>query len=238
VDTQRLVIRSLADVAADVRARGPRAFLFEPVWVAGDYGVISAEDKAGKTWAILDAAISCAAGLPWLTEYPVCTAGAVLAFLGEGSEAKMLRRLHAIGRAKGLTERQVEQLPIRLCFRVPHLSDLVHLGQIATDLTEYEPVLAIIDPLYLAARGAKGSDLFSMGAMLERVQHVVQGAGASLMICHHWNKTGEGFGHHRSSGVGPGAWGRVLVSVGVLSARTDQQTKRTTVRLRWSFRGD
>ncbi|MDA2805728.1 AAA family ATPase [Nocardiopsis suaedae] len=237
-DLGGLVIRSLAEVAADVDSRPPRPFLFEPVWVAGDYGVLAAEDKAGKTWAILDAAVSCASGLDWQGQFPCRAPGGVLVFLGEGSDAKMLRRIRAIGMHKGLTREQVDALPIRLCFRAPQLNDKAHLSLIAADLDEYSPALCIIDPLYLAAGGANGADLYAMGAMLGSIQAVAQANSASLLLAHHWNKTGEGKGHHRSSGVGPGAWGRVLIAVSVLNARTDPQTTETTVRLKWSFKGD
>jgi len=237
-DPTRLIIRPLAEVAAEVDARPPRPWLFEPVWAAGDYGVMSAQDKAGKTWAILDAAVSCASGRAWLGAFPCRAPGGVLVFLGEGADAKMVRRLRAIGAHKGLSRDQVDSLPILLCFRAPQLSKTDHLATIAAALDEHRPALLIIDPLYLAAGGANGADLYSMGALLGSIQHVAQAHGAALLIAHHWNKTGEGTGHNRSSGVGPGAWGRVLISVAVLHSRTDPKTKETTVRLRWDFKGD
>lgn len=238
-DPDLFVFRSLAEVAADVRTRPKRQFLFAGAIVAGDYGVLSAEDKAGKTFSVLDAAISCAAGLPWLGHYECQTQGAVLLFLGEGSDAKMLRRIYAIGRHKGLTEEQIEALPIRLCFRIPFLAEGKHLGIMDAQLRHYPVELVVLDPLYLAARGGKGSDLFAMGEMLGNAQRIVQAHKATLLINHHWNKTGEGSGHNRSSGVGPGAWGRFLISVGVLGDRhTDPETKMTTVKTKWSIRGD
>jgi hypothetical protein len=54
-----------------------------------------------------------------------------------------------------------------------------------------------------------------MGAVLAGIQAVCQQAGAALVVVTHWNKTGEGRGAKRISGVGPGAWGRVLASAGV-----------------------
>lgn len=233
-----LVFRTLAEVAADVDSRPPRPWLFEPVIVAGDYGVMSAEDKAGKTWAILDAAVSCSAGLPWLGQFPASHPGPVLVFLGEGSDAKLLRRIRAVAASKGLDRATADVLEIVACFRAPQLSDAQHRHYIRQALAKYRPVLVIIDPLYLAAGGANGADLYSMGALLGGIQHIAQEAGASLLISHHWNKTGEGKGHHRSSGVGPGAWGRFLVSVAVLSGRTEPDTQETTVRLKWMFKGD
>lgn len=233
-----LVFRVLADIAADVDGRPPRPWLFKPVIVSGDYGVMSAQDKAGKTWGILDASVSCAGGLDWLGIFPAGDPGPVLVFLGEGSDSKMLRRIRAVARAKGLTKEQADALPIIACFRAPQLSDAQHRHLVRRAVEHYRPKLVIIDPLYLAAGGANGADLYAMGVLLGSIQHIVQSVGASLLISHHWNKTGEGNGHNRSSGVGPGAWGRFLISVAVLNSRTDKETQETTVRLKWMFKGD
>ena len=45
----------------------------------------------------------------------------------------------------------------------------------------------------------------------------------------HWNKTGEGRGHKRISGVGPGAWGRVLASAAVAHRATTPDGASTVV---------
>ena len=230
-----LAFVSISDLADRVDNTPHPGWLIEPVWPADSYGVIAAQDKAGKTWASLDLAVSVASGTPWMGVYPCRQAGPVLMFLGEGGERKMLRRLRAVCAARGLT---VEDLPIRLCFRVPHLTDKHHLAEVEQEVVLNPPRLVILDPLYLAARGAHGSDLFEMGAHLERLQHVAQRAKAALVVIHHWNKTGEGKGANRMSGVGPGAWGRVLVSVAVESNRTDEATGETMVSLGWKFTGD
>lgn len=233
-----LVFRTLTDIAADVDSRPPRPWLFKPVVVSGDYGVMSAQDKAGKTWGILDACVSCAAGLDWLGIFPCGDPGPALVFLGEGSDSKMLRRIRAVAQSKGLTKEQADALPIIACFRAPQLSNAQHRHYIRQAVQRYRPKLVIIDPLYLAAGGANGADLYAMGVLLGSIQHIVQSAGASLLISHHWNKTGEGSGHNRSSGVGPGAWGRFLISVAVLNSRTDKETQESTVRLKWMIKGD
>lgn len=233
-----LVFRTLSDIAADVDSRPPRPWLFQSVIVHGDYGVLSAEDKAGKTWAMLDASVSCAAGLPWMGAYPSGAPGPVVVCFGEGSDAKFVRRVRAVAASKGLDQAAADALPIVACFRVPQLADPQHRHLLRRAIEQHKPSLVIVDPLYLAAGGANGADLYSMGALLGGIQHIAQEAGASLLISHHWNKTGTGKGHHRSSGVGPGAWGRFLISVGVLNSRTDPDTQETTVRLQWEFKGD
>ncbi len=235
----KLLIRSVADVAAAVDAAPLPQWLFQRAWAQGDYGVLSADDKAGKTWAMLDAGVSVASGTPWLGQFPCPVRGRAVLFLGEGGERKMIRRLRAICTGRGL---QLERLDIDLCFRTPHLSDDPQLDELRRHLRQRPALLIIIDPLYLAARGASGSDLYAMAGPLQDIQLIAQAGGSSLLIAHHWNKTGGGRGggdvHKRSSGVGPGAWGRVLISVGVAQDVTDPSTGATRVTQTWSFRGD
>lgn len=229
-----LEFMTAAELAAEVDNAPPVGWLCRPVWPADAYGVLAAEMKAGKTWAGLDLAISVASGTDWLGTYPVDTSGPVLVFLGEGGKRKMLRRARAICEARGV---RFEDLPIKLCFRVPHLTALLQVAEMADEIDATRPVLVIIDPLYLAARGAKSSDLIEMGGHLEAAQVLCQRAGAALVIVHHWNKTGEGTGAKRMTGAGSAEWGRVLVSVSVRSRHTDPDG-RTSVILDWEFMGD
>jgi 5S rRNA maturation endonuclease (ribonuclease M5) len=230
-----LEIIGAAELVRRVRSRPPVGWLIQPVWPADAYGVLAAEQKAGKTWANLDLVVSVASGTAWMGMYPVQRPGQVLVFLGEGGERKMLRRLEAICAQKGVC---FEDLPIRLCFRVPHLTSGDHIERMRMELEAHPPVLVVVDPLYLAARGAKGSQLYEMGEHLETVQQVAQAHDAALLIVHHWNKTGEGKGAKRMTGVGPGEWGRVLISVSVRSKTTDKATRATQAVLDWEFEGD
>ena len=224
-----LVIEDLGTVLDRVDQAGPPRWLVEGLWPADAYGVLAAEDKAGKTWAILDLACSVAAGRPWLGAFPCPQAGRVLVFLGEGGERSMVRRLRAVCAHKDL---QTEDLAVRLrvCFRVPRLTSGEDLAAIGAELAARPAALVILDPLYLAVGAAgAGADLYAMGAVLSGVQAVCQQAGAALVVVTHWNKTGEGRGAKRITGVGPGAWGRVLASAGVAHRATGPDGQSTVV---------
>ncbi len=224
-----LVVEDLGAVLDRVEAAGPPGWLIEGLWPADAYGVLAAEDKAGKTWAILDLAVSVAAGRPWLGAFSCPQAGRVLVFLGEGNQRAIVRRLRAICAHKHL---QVEELAarIRLCFRVPRLTSGADLAAVAGELTAAPAALVILDPLYLAVGVAgAGADLYAMGAVLSAIQSVCQQAGAALVVVTHWNKTGEGRGAKRISGVGPGAWGRVLASAAVAHRTTSPDGASTVV---------
>jgi AAA domain-containing protein len=218
-----LLVEDLGVVLDRVDHAGPPGWLIQGLWPADAYGVLAAEDKAGKTWAVLDLAVSVAAGRPWLGAFSCPQAGRVLVFLGEGDQRAVVRRLRAICAHKGL---QVEELAarIRLCFRVPRLTSGEDLAAVAAELAACPAALVILDPLYLAVGTAgAGADLYAMGTVLSAIQGVCQRAGAALVVVTHWNKTGEGRGAKRISGVGPGAWGRVLCSAAVAHRSTSPE---------------
>jgi hypothetical protein len=224
-----LLIEDLGAVLDRVDHAGPPGWLVQGLWPADAYGVLAAEDKAGKTWAILDLACSVAAGRSWLGAFPCPQAGRVLVFLGEGDQRAVVRRLRAICAHKHLA---VEELAarIRLCFRVPRLTSGEDLAAVGAELAAAPAALVILDPLYLAVGTAgAGADLYAMGTVLSAIQGVCQQAGAALVVVTHWNKTGEGRGAKRISGVGPGAWGRVLCSAAVAHRATGPDGASTVV---------
>jgi len=221
-----LEFTTLGDLAARVDAAGPRTWLVRGVWPEGAYGVHGAEPKAGKTWNALDLAVAVASGTPWLGRFEVDLPGPVLVFTGEGGEGNVVRRLRAIAADHGV---RAEELPITVCTRVPHLNDVGQVAELAQQLETSRPVLAIIDPLYLAARGGDGRDLYAMGALLEAAQHACDGVGAALVVVTHFNRQREVKGAARFTGAGPAEWGRVLIAAGLVSRHRDAATQATTV---------
>lgn len=219
----QLEVITVKELRARVDAAGPRKWLLRGIWPGGAYGIHAGEMKAQKTWNGVDLAVSVASGTPWLGAVAVDDAGPVLVFAGEGGEANLLRRIDAVAQTL-----PVDDLPINICTRVPHLSNLDHLRILSDELGRIEPRLVVLDPLYLAARGAKGSDLYAMGELLETVQHLCTKADSSLWIATHLNRK-EGRGAGRITGAGPAEWGRVLVTATVISRHTDPTSKETTV---------
>jgi hypothetical protein len=212
-----LTVSSFGEVAARIAAAGEPRWLIQGLWPADAYGVLAAQEKAGKTWAALDLAVSVVCELPWFDHFLCPTPGPVLVFLGEGGERAMVRRIEAIATNKGADlDRLAERL--RLCFRVPRLAAAgagQELAAVQAELDAHPAALVILDPLYLAAGGASGSSLYDMGAVLQAIQGVCQAAGCALLVVTHWNKTGDGKGADRISGAGPAAWGRVICSVSI-----------------------
>jgi hypothetical protein len=231
-----LPIESLMDLLASVDIAGPAKYLVQGVIAAADYGMLGAAFKVGKTWFVTDLAVSVASNTKLLGIWPIETPGPVLLFAGEGGRRKIARRFRAVCESRGVDP---ATLPIRICVRVPHLTSEAAMLLVAEEIDQHRPVLVVIDPLYLAARGARGSDLYEMGANLEGIQVICQRAGSALLIAHHWNKTGEGKGAKRMSGAGPDAWGRFLISVDLVApSRIDPDTGGSSVVLDIDFQGD
>jgi hypothetical protein len=226
-----LVVSSFGEVAARVAAAGEPRWLIQGLWPADAYGVLAAQEKAGKTWAALDLAVSVATGRPWLDHFACPTPGPVLVFLGEGGERATVRRIEAIATAKGVDPDQLAN-QLRLCFRVPRLAAPgagSELAAIEAELEAHPAALVVLDPLYLAAAGASGANLYDMGGVLQAIQGVCQHAGCALLVVTHWNKTGDGRGADRISGAGPAAWARVICSVAVHYRGSDPDGASTVV---------
>jgi AAA domain len=212
-----LAISSYREVAARVAAAGEPRWLIQSIWPADAYGVLAAQEKAGKTWAALDLTVSVACGRPWLDHFACLNPGPVLLFLGEGGERATVRRIDAIATSKGVDPDKLADR-LRLCFRVPRLAAPgagAELAAIEQELAAHPAALVVLDPLYLAAAGASGSNLYDMGAVLQAIQGICQQAGCALLVVTHWNKTGDGRGPDRIAGAGPAAWARVICSIAV-----------------------
>lgn len=220
-----LPFRTIAQIRADVTARGPRRWLLRGIWPAGDYGVHAAEKKAQKTWNTVDLAVAVASGTSWLGFIPVDNPGPVIMFVGEGGDGNTLRRIDAAAEERGL---KADDLAIHICTRAPHLNNLEHMALFALRVDQVRPALITLDPLYLAARGAELGDLYKMGALLEGPQHIAQDAGAALFVVTHFNRQ-QGKGASRITGAGPAEWGRVLISASVKAKNTDPDTRGSRV---------
>lgn len=210
-------------------------WLARPVWPADAYGVIGAENKAGKTWAICDLMVAKAAGTRWLGAFDVDRPGRVLAFLGEGGRRKIHRRLAAVSAFHQVDEADIEDR-LELCYRAPVVSKLDHGTVVVEKVKAFQPELIVVDPLYLSVRGANGSDLYAMGEHLELFQRIAELGPAALVVVTHWNKTGTGKGRDRFTGAGPAEWGRVTVSMSVEARKGDANSSAVTIRA--EFVGD
>jgi hypothetical protein len=230
----RLEVVDFRELERRVKDAGTPSWLVEGLWPSDAYGVLGAEDKAGKTWAELDLAVSVATGTPWLGKF-ACSQGPVVVYLGEGGARNTRRRIRAIAESKGIDPSDLHGI-LRVCLAVPNLTSEKDLARVRADLEAHPARLLNLDPLYLAAGGSNGSQLYEMGNVLGALQAACQDTAEALTVTHHWTKTGEGKDHRRFTGVGPGAWGRVLGSAALEQTRTEPD-RTSVVTLKWSFVG-
>jgi len=230
--------KPLRELMAEVDDAGEPRWLINGIWPEGDYGVMAAPSKAGKGWIALDLAFAVATDGKWLGLFGTSLPGPVLVFAGEGGERKMVRRFRGIAAFYGADDSGRHGDDIHIEERVPHLGDMAQLAALKRQIERIRPVLVIVDPLYLAARGANSASLVDMGAMLEGIQRICQQHGAALLIVHHYNKTGAGSGAHRMSGAGAAEWGRLLITVEVKGKVAGVQPRSTDATLIMEITGD
>jgi RecA-family ATPase len=166
------------------RGGGGARWLIQGLWPADAYGVLAAQEKAGKTWAALDLAVDVATGRPWLDHFACPPPARCWSSSAKGGERATVRRIEAMATAKGIDPDQLADR-LRLCFRVPRLAAPgagSELAAIQAELAAHPAALVVLDPLYLAAAGASGANLYDMGAVLQAIQVVCQAAGCALLV--------------------------------------------------------
>jgi AAA domain len=128
--------------AARVAAAGEPRWLIQGLWPADAYGVLAAQEKAGKTWAR-----HFACPTPWTRP----------GLPGRRGERATVRRIGVIGNSEGVDPDQLAD-QLRLCFRVPRLAAPgagSELAAIQGELAEHPAALVVLDPLYLASAGGR-----------------------------------------------------------------------------------
>ncbi len=230
-----LGVRSLQDLIAEEKAAPEARFLVEPWLMSDDYGTYAAKPKVGKTWLASDLAISGTTGTPLFGHFDVPKIR-VLFFAGEGGRRRVLRRLDAIARSRGIELGDIDGL--RVSLRAPVVGDENVRAAISAELDAYPADLIIGEPFYLMGRGVGRGQLNEIGAVLGACQEVAQDAGAALLLGDHWNKGGEGIGANRITGAGMHEWSRVIVNGMVEDSRTNVEDRSTVVDLRWDVSGE
>ena len=223
-----------------------REFLVHRILHRGNYAALGAEYKAGKTWLAIDMALAIITGKAFLGIFPT-TVGKVAFMLNEGNLLEFAARLWAVARERGidLNSRKENDCLNRLLLQSgsSDLSNPQHVEKMYADMKDFEPDLIIIDPWYLSAGEADGQNLAQMGVVLRNVQGVAQGLDAAILITSHWNKTGEGSGFNRWSGIGLQEWARILINVSVgqfdnAKSYEVDKTGKTSAELKLTLKGE
>jgi hypothetical protein len=191
----KLTPMSMADLKAGYQTTRwlvgtPKAGLI-PV---GGTVVMAGEPGIGKTWMMLDLALSVATATPWLGHWP-CEQGGVLLILEEEDPSTVWDRLTMLAGPRGLSVEQLMELPIKF-FISAGIALVDREGNLNRALeqaiTEFAPALVVMDP-FRRLHGLEENDSGAMShlfSLLRALTRVVDPA-LSIIIIHHLRKATE-----------------------------------------------
>lgn len=190
----------------------PPSLLVERLVLDQDVTLISGKGGDGKSICLLHVAVGVALGRDVFGTLRVSRPGAVLLVCPEDGASWVRMALDAIITGEGLGDRRAE-LEARLIIVAD--DEMVSLqrdvGRLAAAAREIGAVLVILDPLRNLIPGIEEKDNDQAGAVVDDLRRrVCRGAGAAVVISHHYRKPGSGAGPERSPTVddvrGAGAW--------------------------------
>ncbi|HKY37134.1 MAG TPA: AAA family ATPase [Polyangiaceae bacterium] len=157
-------------------------YLIEPIVRRGSLVELVAYGSSGKSWMAFDAALSVAAGVPWLERFPSKQGPALLLdFENGGYESR--RRCQAISRARGLSSVQTLGLAVMPPLYMSDSKFEDALRPIAASRQ-----LITIDTLRAASPGVDENDS-SIRQGLDALRRVGEQTGCAFLVLVHSKKT-------------------------------------------------
>jgi hypothetical protein len=160
-------------------------WLIEHLWTHQAVGVIGGCPKSGKTWLVLEMAVSVAAGSPCLGAFPVHAPGPVLLYAAEDSATDLRARIETISRVRGIS---FEQLDVRVItadsLRLDRIEDQ---DRLEATLALHRPALLILDPL-VRVHAIDENVAGQVAALLGYLRSLQRTNGAAIALVHHVRK--------------------------------------------------
>ncbi len=168
---------------------------YRPEWIVprllvrGQPGIIGGPSKTLKTSVLIDLAMSVAAGVPFLGEFPVPHRMRVAVASGESGLHTLQETAVRVAKARGIAD---PGRALKGWFHVsgtlPTLSDLTQMSEFEEALAAIDADLILIDPLYLClGADVDEKSMFSMGNVLRSVTEIIQRTGRTFLVAHHSN---------------------------------------------------
>lgn len=168
-----------------------RRWLIEDLWVQEGAGLIGGPPKAGKSWLMLDLALSVASGTQALGRFAVSEPGPVIVFPAEDRAAAVRERVDSLARARGVEV--TTSLPLHIItaesLRLDEDKDREALELL---LARISPKLLILDPLVRLHSGSENS-AEHVAELLGYLRRLQRRFSLAIMVTHHVSKRG---GHH------------------------------------------
>jgi AAA domain len=167
--------------------------LVETLWPAGESGIISGPPEAGKTWYAFAEAIGLALGLPVLGTFAVPARKRILFYEEEANGAANRRRVHAVLRAYGASERLYElcQWLKVVSFHGVRLCDPEHVAELGRVIDDSKAEVVYLDSFF---RMMPGQDLAGNKAAtlaLSNLDNLARQHSVVFRIVHHDTKAGD-----------------------------------------------
>lgn len=168
-----------------VDADGLTAWLVEDLWCDQAVGILGGEPKCCKSFLALDLAVSVAAGVPCLRQFPALRTGPVLLFPAEDALSVVRQRLAGICAAAGVA---FETLPLDVItapsLRLALPADRQRLEQ---TVAARRPRLLILDPLIRLHR-IDENDASQVAPLLSFLRELQRKYQLAVMVVHHARK--------------------------------------------------
>jgi hypothetical protein len=202
------------DTLVSMNIKRPR-WMIEDVWGAVSAGLVAGEPKTGKSLVALAMGVAVASGEPFLGRFRTKVQGPVLMVDNETGLATTQDRLRRMERYMGLIgDGAVESGPDGFSIKFPEdsgipmkflcdsafdLTNEDHLKDLVREIEELEPVLVILDPLYLMLGGIDENRVVELRPTLQWLSQLRNEAGCSIAVVHHMRKQRD-----KESGTRPG----------------------------------
>ena len=174
--------------------------------------------RSGKTWLLLDIALSLVTGLPLFDHFQVSETRRVVYIGAEGTVGSFADRLQQLLRIRGLTH---DDLGDRLKLIIMSdqdaeafltIDDHRSVGLLIDDLRLDTPGVLMIDPLANFMHGEETND--GMKLVVQQVRRITQAVGCQVVVSHHDIKAGETYSKASKRSRGGGA---LAAGMGVIS---------------------
>lgn len=157
-------------------------WLIKDIWPKGNVGFVAGEPEQGKTWMMLDMAMSISQGVPFLGAFDVGEKGPILLIEEEQSEVEILQRLKLL--LHGKKDLTLDDFHVIIQEGIMLPKDTNHIIQI---LQKHHCKALFIDSLRRIHNKEENSST-EMKIVLNALSRIRKETGVSIVIIHHLSK--------------------------------------------------
>ena len=161
------------------------SWLVHELWSQRAVGFVAGHPKAGKSFMVLDLAVSVASGTPCLGHFPVEEKGPALVYLAEDTLPCVRQRIAALCTHRSLP---IESLPLYVITAASlRLDDATDQARLCATVAALRPRLLVLDPLVRLHRcdENRADEVSALLGFLRTLQRQYQ---VAIVVVHHLSK--------------------------------------------------